>query len=451
MFTRVPVAALAVAAAVIGFAAYANLSLLVTDPADYRYFPPFQPSQNANRNFELGGENFEIARSLVAGHGFASPFKEPTGPTAWMPPLLPILEAGVLWACEGNRDAVMAVAIVFQVVSLVVTGFLVVGIVGESTGRAGRALAATVFVLALIGHFVWWFQRTHDNALVLLTLDGLLAAIWWGRPLRRWRGAAGWGVFGGVSALVSPAVGFTWAILTLTLAVRCRAWSKLAVAAGVAAIVLAPWAVRNAVVFGRVIPVKSNLAYELYQSQCLQPDGLIQQTTLPSHPYQAANRERREYRTLGEAAFMDRKREQFWEAVRTAPLNFAGRVADRFVGVALWYVPFNRTEEARRPWVLWACRLTQALPLLAVLVLLLAPGRQRLTWPQVAAMGMYCLYLLPYVVASYYERYAAPLLGVKVLLVVWAVDRLVSYLPARSAATGVTSGTIAEDFACPRS
>ena len=34
--------------------------------------------------------------------------------------------------------------------------------------------------------------------------------------------------------------------------------------------------------------------------------------------------------------------------------------------------------------------------------------------------------LLPYIGTSYYDRYAAPLFGVKVLLVVWAADRLLS-------------------------
>jgi hypothetical protein len=38
-------------------------------------------------------------------------------------------------------------------------------------------------------------------------------------------------------------------------------------------------------------------------------------------------------------------------------------------------------------------------------------------------IGVYVLYLLPYIGVSYYERYAVPLLGVKVLLVVWGADR----------------------------
>ena len=41
--------------------------------------------------FEVGN----IAHSLATGHGFASPFRVVTGPTAWMTPLFPMLLAGI--------------------------------------------------------------------------------------------------------------------------------------------------------------------------------------------------------------------------------------------------------------------------------------------------------------------------------------------------------------------
>jgi hypothetical protein len=64
----VPVWAVAtVVAAVVACAVYANLSFAVTNPADYRFFPPFRAFDNGNRNFELGGENFEM--SLTTGNG----------------------------------------------------------------------------------------------------------------------------------------------------------------------------------------------------------------------------------------------------------------------------------------------------------------------------------------------------------------------------------------------
>src|SRR5947209_4968012 len=137
--------ALAVAVAVLACSAYANLSFAVKDPADYRFFPPFRPFVNVNRNYELGGEYYQIARSLAAGEGFASPFKEPTGPTAWMPPLLPALTAGLLWACDGDRDAVMAVVIFFQVCVLTGTGFLLLALARQTAGRVGTWGAAAVY------------------------------------------------------------------------------------------------------------------------------------------------------------------------------------------------------------------------------------------------------------------------------------------------------------------
>ena len=59
---------------------------------------------------------------------------------------------------------------------------------------------------------------------------------------------------------------------------------------------MAPWTIRNLIVFGRLIPVKSNAAYELYQSQCLQPDGLLQARAFSTHPYSYAGPERQEYK-----------------------------------------------------------------------------------------------------------------------------------------------------------
>jgi hypothetical protein len=47
-------------------------------------------------------------------------------------------------------------------------------------------------------------------------------------------------------------------------------------------------------------------------------------------------------------------------------------------------------------------------------------------------MGVYLLYLIPYIAASYYERYALPLLGVKVLLVIWGAEKVASWLPRRT-------------------
>jgi hypothetical protein len=419
-------AAVVLVLAVYGCSIYANLSFAVKSPASYRYFPPFKPYANANDNRHLGAEYFNIARSMLRGQGFANPFGEQTGPTAWMPPLLPGLLAGLLWACDGDKDAVMAVVVFLQVTTLVATGLLVLGLARQTNGRLGPFAAAAVFLAGLVCHFHLCFQITHDSWLVLATLDLLVAWLCWGRPLRHWPTAAAWGLFGGLSALVNPIIALAWGAFSLLTGVRQRAWSRLGVALLVGAITLTPWAVRNYLVFGRWIPVKSNLAYELYQSQCLQPDGLIQRSTFASHPYGSATRERGEYKSCGEIAFLDHKREQFWEAVRADPLDFLDRASYRFLGATLWYEPFDRQAEARQPWVLWSSRLAHPLPFLGLLVLLCTSAWRPLHWSRWAVIGVYALYLLPYAAASYYERYAMPLIGIKAVLVVWGADRLLT-------------------------
>ena len=46
-------------------------------------------------HFSFAWEAGRIARSLVEGYGYSSPFRGHTGPTAWLPPLYPLLVAGV--------------------------------------------------------------------------------------------------------------------------------------------------------------------------------------------------------------------------------------------------------------------------------------------------------------------------------------------------------------------
>jgi hypothetical protein len=420
-----PRAAAAVTVAVVACTVYANLALAVKDPADYRFFPPFRANINMNVNLHPGGEFFNMARSLAEGEGFSHPFQRPTGPTSWQPPVVPLVLAGLLRACDGNPQAVGAVLVVFQVPVLIGTGLLVLAVARRTTRRLGAGVVAAAYVLVLLAEFGLWFQVAH-LPLTVLVLDVLLAGLGWGRPLGGWRRAVAWGLFGGLAALVSPILGFTWAVCSLPAGLRRPARARFLLAALTAGLVVAPWAVRNYLVFGRLIPLKSNLAYELYQSQCLQPDGLIQITTFAAHPANAQSPEGREYQALGETAYLDRKREQFRQAVQSHPGDFAERVAERFLGVTLWYVPFNRTAAARRPWILWAERAVHPLPFLGLLVLLATAGRQPLHRAEWAAIGIYAAYLLPYVVASYYDRYGASLLAVKVLLVLWAADRLLS-------------------------
>jgi hypothetical protein len=130
---------------------------------------------------------------------------------------------------------------------------------------------------------------------------------------------------------------------------------------------------------------------------------------------------------------MDRKWQQFRAVVQADPWDFPGRVADRFLAATLVYVPFDRVGESRRPWSLWLSRLMHPLPFVSFLLLALSALRTRLAAVQWIVMGAYLVYLAPYVAVSYYDRYVVALLGIKVLLVLWGIDRLLSFCPWKPA------------------
>ena len=50
-------------------------------------------------HFEFGYEMGRVAQALATGHGYADPFIGHTGPTTWVPPLYPLLLAGVFKIC----------------------------------------------------------------------------------------------------------------------------------------------------------------------------------------------------------------------------------------------------------------------------------------------------------------------------------------------------------------
>ena len=410
---------------------YANLSFAVRDAADFRYFPPFQPYVNANTSHHLGGEAFNIARSLHAGNGFADPFTRHTGPTAWMPPILPGILAGLLWLTGGSRDAVMGIVVFLQVFVLIGTGVLVLALARQTT-RIPAALVAMIYFLALLCNFRFWFQTTRDCWLVLLALDMVVAGLCWMKPLDSWRRALAWGLLGGVVAQVNPIVGLTWAVMTFLTAMAQHRWPRLGVAALAAVLAVTPWTVRNYLVFGQWMPIKSNLAYELYQSQALEPDGLMQRATIELHPHSHGSVEAEAYDELGESRYLDLKRQQFLQAVRDDPGEFLARLGQRFRGATLWYVPFDRVHEPeQQAWTIPISRAVHPLAFVALVILVTSSVHRPLDAAQWSVIGVYVFFLLPYIGASYMERYAVPLVGVKVLLVIWAIARL-SFEPSNA-------------------
>ncbi len=154
----------------------------------------------------------KIAIAIYKGQGFSNPFRVQTGPTSWMPPVLPYLMACLYWAGGGSESFVIHCMLIGNALAVLFSSWIVL--------RQARQLKMVIVgYVVLIGgvttNFHQLFQSTSDTALLMFVVN----LLWLG--IVNWKGGAGelpracaWGVFGGFCALCSPAIGAVWATLT---------------------------------------------------------------------------------------------------------------------------------------------------------------------------------------------------------------------------------------------
>jgi uncharacterized membrane protein YhdT len=404
--------------AVFATSLYANLPHALGLVRLYRYVPPFD-GRDLSLLDHLGGEHRAIAEALAAGRGFADPFHDRTGPTAWMAPVLPAFQA-ILLKLGGINLAVIVVTFL-QNATLIFTGWLVLRAAARCDWPHAPVVALALYFATTWTYFASCYQFTHDAWLVMLLLDTLvyLADRLWARTIAP-RTAIVWGLLGGVASLSSPALGPVWLALTAILGRSSRQVRPFLVSALVATAVLIPWVARNAVVFGRFIPVKSNLPFEIYQSNALEPTGVLRDETGNTHPFRARGTERARYAKIGEMAYLDEYRAKAGDVIRRDPMGYLVRVKNRLLAATLVYYPFSSVEGKR---AIWVRSLIWSLPFIGLVVVVLS-GRSANDHRARIALVVFVTYLTPYVLVAYYRRYALPIMGLQLMFEIWCLDSI---------------------------
>jgi hypothetical protein len=274
-------------------------------------------------HWRFAGETGRIARSIVQGNGFSSPLHAPTGPTAWMTPVYPVLLAGVFWlfgiSTKASALVMLSLDSLFSALTCIPVFFIARRSFGERTAVwAGWAWAFFPYAIYFSADFIW---ATTLTTLMLSLLFLTALHLEDSSQMSRW---AGFGALTGVGALTDPIVLSVAPLLAgcmcYRLARKRQRWCLPATGAAlVFVIVVTPWFVRNYRALHTVLPFRDNLGLELYvgnngNTWHFAPSGF--------HPSDT-EREWNEYAQMGELAYMKHKREQAMRFIASHPGEFA--------------------------------------------------------------------------------------------------------------------------------
>jgi hypothetical protein len=287
--------------------------------------------------FEMASAAVSFARTGQIANAYMA---MPTGPTAHVAPLYPML-IGVVYRIFGDGDTGETVKqVLASCISSARAPLLVLLALGLGLGE-GVALSAGLISAAFIGAFETelkgdWEGPLAADALILLVLWGYRLA--WRRVPRPLESLC-YGLAWGVALLISPSlmpVGAGLAILAAFSAARKAPRASAAALAcfGLGCMLsLSPWIIRNYIQLGGFVWGRDNFGLELSLSNgpgahWSNPQNRPRIFSMhPSRYRPAAER----LRAQGELAFNeDRKREAF-EWIRSHPRQFAWLTAQRTI------------------------------------------------------------------------------------------------------------------------
>lgn len=338
-----------------------------------------------------------------------------------MPPILPWLLAAAYWISGNYRPAVCELVLMLNAIAIWTMGVLII----QHAYRMRLLLPGYFLLIAtLTANFHELFQKTSDTGWLLLIVMGT----WWGAvkasESRSWKLWIAWGWWGGLVTLSSPVTGGAWIVVSLWACWNARSWQSVSftgIACCCAFLVVTPWMVRNAIQFGKLIPIKSNGPFELWQSQCVDEDGVLDAETLKQHPF-VGGRQFQLYRELGEASFMTTKASNVSSAIQSRPWDYLQKCCNRFAAANLWHTRISSLPKSR---LLSGIRFWQqflhVLPLVAFTLICIFKPRP---WsiPLIVSILVWITALTPYLLISFTERYQVPLMGLKLIVILEAVQ-----------------------------
>jgi 4-amino-4-deoxy-L-arabinose transferase-like glycosyltransferase len=304
----------------------------ITVAHTYR-FSPFED------HFTFGYEMARVARALVTGFGYSDPFSGHTGPTAWVPPLYPLLIAAVFKLFGIYSPTSGWVLLTINSIFSAATALCVYEIAARCLNRRVAIWSGWIWALypAAMQYAVRWVWETALSTFLfaaILVLALRMRGVGEAAAEKDRQGLGRWLLFGLLWALI--ALSNSTMLLFLPI---CGLWILLggrnftaaalrAVAAGMLFVAcLAPWVWRNWIAMHAFVPMRSNLGAELYAGNGPGSYG-FRYGVLIGLPEQ--DPQHRLYRQMGEIAYVRKQGELAKAYIKTHPGHFAALSLKRF-------------------------------------------------------------------------------------------------------------------------
>lgn len=285
-------------------------------------------------------ESGNIAHSVATGHGFASPFRVDTGPTAWMTPVYPLLLGGVMKMfgayTVNSWFAAASLNILFVTLACIPIYFAGKKIGGERNGLALGSLAAWLWAIfpnailmpvesmweaslaALLGATILWLTLRLDERSTWINWSayGLL----WGFTLMTNA------TFG---ALLPFLLGWLWWRAHKRNTQHAQIAARIAATIAIALLCCVPWTIRNYRVFHTFVPLRSVLGLQLWLGNNAETQDIFRGNLHPIYN----ESERAHYIAVGELEYMREKKELAVAYMLANPAREAHLIWLRFVSI----------------------------------------------------------------------------------------------------------------------
>ena len=386
-------------------------------------------------DWKFGYETGRVARALAEGEGFSSPFRQPSGPTAWLMPAYPALLSMIFMTLGtysvGSAVAILAINCIFGALTSAAVYLLARKVFDQATATV------SAIVFALYPPSIWHSINSIWDTNLLALLVVVLVYWLYRMPANSSRSLlVAFGIAVGLSAWVNAVV------LSILPVIWWRLWRRSGGSPGrrleavvlptlVLVVVVSPWVIRNQRHFGRPY-LRSNLGVELMLGNC-DPAwddylvGAFSSTWARRHPsVVAAELER--FIGIGEGAYVQEAMDEALAFLAEQPGQFVRLSANRVYN--FWLSDLTARSEWRGNLSVsvslsWMKKASHLVPILFIIIgLIVSVRRRRDVGPLI---GTLVLFPAVYYITNVTERYRFPIESILVIFasvgLLWLVAR----------------------------